>query len=251
MSNLAQKPHELWSQEISEFLQRESPLLVNRYRTWMMLSENVSTESISTKDAPVFPLLPASRGFCLTLNKSLQTFERIVGVTLKKRGSSLDNPDPTLNVSHESNLSRWIVRFIKESYLLFQQIALCVLSSTKIWDSVYIFNKVTEIQMNSNKRIFSVYFLPSLISTILISIKVIWKIMDILQSLFCINHYFMYSMQYIKLIFCNWFWLKYDVKRFMTFPEIAVMVQQNRLQRNRPTPFRLCSLELCIILEKP
>ena len=109
MSNLAQRPQELWSREIAEFLERESWLLVARYQTWMLLSENASIGNGSAENAPVFPLLPASRGFCLTLNKSLQTFERIVGVTLKKRGPSLDSPDPALNVSHESNLSRWII----------------------------------------------------------------------------------------------------------------------------------------------
>ena len=117
MSNVTQNPQELWLGEIMDFLQRESSLLVERYGCWMRLSGN-DVDPPTIHQSPVFPLVPASKGFCLTLNKSLQTFERIVGTALKKRLSSLEDPnnavsadtvdsaDQILNVSDEANLSR-------------------------------------------------------------------------------------------------------------------------------------------------
>ena len=114
MGRLGQNPPQLWRTEIMEFLQQEASSLVSRYQRWMNLSAVPSSlEGIAA--APDFPLVPASKGFCLTLNKSLQTFKTVVGHALKKwhnpspdgSGGHGDGiPNTSLNSTEEANLSR-------------------------------------------------------------------------------------------------------------------------------------------------
>jgi len=99
MGRLGQNPPPLWRDEIVAFLGREAAPLIGRYRRWVRQSAAAAsggdgdaamsgaTPAAAEQEeaAPDFPLVPASRGFCLTLNKSLAAFEATVEVALRRR----------------------------------------------------------------------------------------------------------------------------------------------------------------------
>ena len=111
MGRLGQNPPPIWRKEIVEFLEQESAPLIARYQKWTMLSNQLSENGAAVADdtcGPDFPLLPASKGFCLTLNKSIQVFESTISNVLKSTPTSNHDviPNVSLNSTEESNLSR-------------------------------------------------------------------------------------------------------------------------------------------------
>merc|ERR1712142_1102479 len=77
MSRLLSNPPQLFVSEIRDYCIAHSPSLIRRLEKWLSLSTTPSTSaSVATESAlPDFPLLPASRGFCLSLEKALETYK--------------------------------------------------------------------------------------------------------------------------------------------------------------------------------
>ena len=74
MSSVLLNPPDIWRQEILEFVRSESATLIARCKSWM--SNDLNFHPFD--DLPSFPLLPASKGFFLSLSKSLKSFECVV-----------------------------------------------------------------------------------------------------------------------------------------------------------------------------
>ncbi|XP_067123691.1 (E3-independent) E2 ubiquitin-conjugating enzyme isoform X1 [Centruroides vittatus] len=99
MSKLIQNPPESFQQEILEHFSQHSLRLVNRLEHWLEISDNWNIDHPTSPTSPTlfkemysknetfqhtqvnlpeFPLIPASKGFCLTLKKSLSSFKEIL-----------------------------------------------------------------------------------------------------------------------------------------------------------------------------
>lgn len=98
-SNLLLCPPEVFKEEILEHFRSQAPKLVSRLELWLKISEewnanhpasptsptvfkeihNDSFDSSNTEiPLPEFALIPASKGFCLTLRKSLVSFKEVL-----------------------------------------------------------------------------------------------------------------------------------------------------------------------------
>ncbi|GFR31137.1 hypothetical protein TNCT_501892 [Trichonephila clavata] len=105
MAKLIVTPPEVFQQEITEHFQSQSSKFIKRLEKWLEISESYNAEhptsptspttfkeihacNSTARDVPLpeFPLIPASKGFCLTLRKSLADFKNIL--------SSLPSPPP-------------------------------------------------------------------------------------------------------------------------------------------------------------
>ena len=75
MSKMLMNPPEPFRDEILQHLRAESPALCARLEGLVRLSgEGAEAAGAGPEAAPEFPLVPASRGFCLTLRSSLESF---------------------------------------------------------------------------------------------------------------------------------------------------------------------------------
>ena len=72
-----------------EFLQQETSSLVDRYQRWMNLSA-VPSSSEGMAAVPGFPLVPTSKGFRQSMERSLKKFDVAIDQVLKK----WQNPKP-------------------------------------------------------------------------------------------------------------------------------------------------------------
>lgn len=77
MSRMLANPPEPFRAEILAHQRQCADKLCRRLESWAALSATTSDEATPTAPVaspPDFPLIPASRGFCLTLRSSLETF---------------------------------------------------------------------------------------------------------------------------------------------------------------------------------
>lgn len=85
-SKLLQSPPDIFRKEIIEHYKSNGDLMYKRIKGWMELSKakTGNTEQIQLDyPLPEFPLVPASRGFCLTLAGLLQHFQTKLGALSK------------------------------------------------------------------------------------------------------------------------------------------------------------------------
>lgn len=96
MGKMIQNPPEVFKEEIEQHFKENAPRFIGRLESWLTLSDAYHASaptSPATADSlkafaqkggqaggafPEFPLLPASRGFCLTLRKTLTAFKEIL-----------------------------------------------------------------------------------------------------------------------------------------------------------------------------
>ncbi|CAL4183407.1 unnamed protein product, partial [Meganyctiphanes norvegica] len=97
MSKVINGPPDIFKQEIIHHFHKMGPSLVQRLECWLEISENHNschplspttpntfrefhvTAIIQKKvELPEFPLIPASKGFCITLRKTLQSFKQVL-----------------------------------------------------------------------------------------------------------------------------------------------------------------------------
>ena len=111
MTKLVRNPPKPFAIEITDHMKDNAGKLITRLMTWKNISQE-QLQSVSsatpvtpttpgvfknlapgTADLPDFPLVPASKGFCLTLDKALKNFEealKSVGIDLRAEGNSLE-----------------------------------------------------------------------------------------------------------------------------------------------------------------
>ena len=90
MTRLVKNPAQPFTEEIREHMTNNAHKFIARMRLWRKLSmeqsattpatpttPGASSSSLAPQELPDFPLIPASRGFCLTMDKALSEFERI------------------------------------------------------------------------------------------------------------------------------------------------------------------------------
>ena len=98
LSLIAKNPMHVFKEEIFEHLKSKSSTYINRLEAWLKLSNSENKISLDgdskvTKDmgetqsyssskvetrVPEFPLLPGSKGFCISLRKALVAFREIM-----------------------------------------------------------------------------------------------------------------------------------------------------------------------------
>ncbi|XP_068204113.1 (E3-independent) E2 ubiquitin-conjugating enzyme UBE2O isoform X3 [Palaemon carinicauda] len=106
MAKVIQSPPDIFRDEIIHHFQKKAFKLVQRLECWLEISENhnklhpLSPTTPTTfreihrsgdVDLPEFPLIPASKGFCITLRKTLKHFKVIlesVGVSVEDNSMS-------------------------------------------------------------------------------------------------------------------------------------------------------------------
>ncbi|XP_055849061.1 (E3-independent) E2 ubiquitin-conjugating enzyme UBE2O [Episyrphus balteatus] len=95
-TKLLSNPPPIFREQIVEHFKKNGLAMYNRIKGWMELSQIANTPDteqqsfISNDVAPDFPLVPASRGFCLTVSGLLETFHK-----------KLDTLDATLAVAEQ------------------------------------------------------------------------------------------------------------------------------------------------------
>lgn len=123
MAKVIQAPPDIFKKEIIQHFHKRAFKLVQRLECWLEISENhnashplspttpTTFREIYPSDAgvelPEFPLIPASKGFCITLRKTLKQFKSIlesVGVSTdqKLQARELDSNLPKTAVSSSS-----------------------------------------------------------------------------------------------------------------------------------------------------
>ncbi|XP_076325181.1 (E3-independent) E2 ubiquitin-conjugating enzyme UBE2O-like isoform X1 [Tachypleus tridentatus] len=101
LTRLIQSPHEAFKEEIMEHSREHAPRMIQRLEMWLEVSEAWNSthpmtptsptafwethkkngdlgESLNSISDPEFPLLPGSKGFCLTLHKSLAFYKEVL-----------------------------------------------------------------------------------------------------------------------------------------------------------------------------
>ena len=96
MTRMVVNPAQPFKQEILDHMRANGQKFITRLRLWRQLSLEKSSSPVTpmacsapgplTNDLPDFPLIPASKGFCLTLDKAVKHLEECLsdaGVELK------------------------------------------------------------------------------------------------------------------------------------------------------------------------
>ena len=73
MTRMVNSPAHPFSVEIMEHMRANAAKFVTRMSLWRKMSS--SLEHSDQTEMPDFPLIPASKGFCLTLDKALKQFK--------------------------------------------------------------------------------------------------------------------------------------------------------------------------------
>jgi len=76
MTKLIAQPPDIFREQIFEHFKECGKIMYDRIKSWMDFSLQSPTDSEMVIDKPEFPLVPASRGFCLTLAGLLDNFYR-------------------------------------------------------------------------------------------------------------------------------------------------------------------------------
>ena len=106
MTRLVKNPAQPFTEEIREHMTNNAHKFIARMRLWRKLSMEQSattpatpttpgdsSSSLTPQELPDFPLIPASRGFCLTMDKALSEFDeclREFGETTETKEIDLD-----------------------------------------------------------------------------------------------------------------------------------------------------------------
>jgi len=106
MTRLVKNPAQPFTEEIREHMTNNAHKFIARMRLWRKLSMEQSattpatpttpgdsSSSLAPQELPDFPLIPASRGFCLTMDKALSEFDeclREFGETTETKEIDLD-----------------------------------------------------------------------------------------------------------------------------------------------------------------
>ena len=79
MTSLLKRPVEVFKEEIASHFGSRSKSLVSRLKKWKeMTDDDQSAEIKGGNRGPDFPLLPLSKGFCISLEKNLEAFEKVL-----------------------------------------------------------------------------------------------------------------------------------------------------------------------------
>uniref|UniRef100_T1JBM6 Probable D-lactate dehydrogenase, mitochondrial n=1 Tax=Strigamia maritima TaxID=126957 RepID=T1JBM6_STRMM len=110
MTKLVACPPELFKLEITSHFQQHAYSMIQRLSIWLEISEKhndaypispatptafktLHDKSVDEVDLPEFPLVPASKGFCLTLRKSLAMLKEVLASVGITEGSATTAPD--------------------------------------------------------------------------------------------------------------------------------------------------------------
>jgi len=77
MSRMIVNPPATWHTECLQHIKTHGPEMVKRYKMWLEISGSETADS-SDASSPSFPLLPVSKGFKITLSKSISSFDKLL-----------------------------------------------------------------------------------------------------------------------------------------------------------------------------
>lgn len=76
---LLESPPEIFRERILNHFRKRGPGMVERIRGWVVLSrELASGAGDGVSCVPDFPLVPASRGFCITVESLVGRFKQVI-----------------------------------------------------------------------------------------------------------------------------------------------------------------------------
>jgi len=80
MTRMLVSPPGTWETETKQFIKTRGPRMVERLNSWVTLSGDAGTSSESKmeQDLPAFPLFPMSKGFKITVSKSIASYAQIL-----------------------------------------------------------------------------------------------------------------------------------------------------------------------------
>ena len=83
MTQMMSNPPETFAEEIKQHVTKTASKFIDRHKEWISCSEQFTSDPDPEKKEKLststdFPLLPASKGFCLSLKKALIEFQKIV-----------------------------------------------------------------------------------------------------------------------------------------------------------------------------
>lgn len=75
---LLEAPPEIFKERILKHFKLKGPVMIERIRGWVALSQGVAGSDLKGVRIPDFPLVPCSRGFCITVESLLDRFKQVV-----------------------------------------------------------------------------------------------------------------------------------------------------------------------------
>lgn len=79
---LLEAPPEIFRERIVNHFKRRGAGMIERIGKWVELSKDTGNEDkvgVGADSVPDFPLVPASRGFCITVESLLGRFRQVIG----------------------------------------------------------------------------------------------------------------------------------------------------------------------------
>jgi len=95
LSRMFVNHHSPWDNEINQYIRLHHTRLIERYHGWLKMSEECLATGILPKEGqPGFPLLPVSKGFSITLKKTLENFAKLCdpGSVLLSTSTTVSSP---------------------------------------------------------------------------------------------------------------------------------------------------------------
>jgi len=79
MTRMLVSPPKAWEIETSQFIKMRGPRMVERLNSWVTYSgDSTGTSSELKTDLPAFPLFPMSKGFKITVSKSIASYAKLL-----------------------------------------------------------------------------------------------------------------------------------------------------------------------------
>jgi len=85
MTRLVKHPPSLFAEQIKEYCDAHAPRMIDRLERWINVSLESSAGAVASLpdsrfQPPDFPLLPASKGFCLSLKKAIESYKQALSL---------------------------------------------------------------------------------------------------------------------------------------------------------------------------
>jgi len=102
MSRMMMNLHLPWEAEISQYIRIHGPRMIERCNRWLALPEasespDVQAVEVERQSQPGFPLLPVSKGFSITLKKTLDNFAKLCDSSADSSSSDAESSLTVVN----------------------------------------------------------------------------------------------------------------------------------------------------------
>ncbi|CAG7714167.1 unnamed protein product [Allacma fusca] len=96
MSRMYVNRHSPWENEITQYIRLHNRRLIDRYHKWLEMSENCQKSGVLAEEGrPGFSLLPVSKGFSITLKKTLDNYAKLCDSAVSNNNGLLPTTSTT------------------------------------------------------------------------------------------------------------------------------------------------------------